>query len=467
MAAQTGGLVWTRTRVRLSCSECAFKWSTSVSLCKMKRSRTGGPVKSVKNVNNIEEVFNMMTRGASKQGRWPAGYHARVRKSSKRHSRWRRSGFVRRQFRKPVKKRRYGKRTSGSRRPQLSQSCSKYTKHRKVRQKEHDVDHMTEQKQDQITQEQAMTSQSHPSHTARGACWRGGRSRSEVTGATRSEFSGSKRPSTRPRGGDIREQRPDAALDVLAAGNSTSTGGAQDSNRNRLHQTCWPVDQFEHVCVEECPLTTRHTAKRSGDSCGESHRASGGVHPESRSRENQVTIASVLRLITWLGWWRELEEPEQSSARSRETEQSRVRRKAQCADLRDTGSATRYSRRRTEQLHNTQHGGIHDHAAKNQALETASSTQTCKEGDTEPRAANTWVSTWTGKQLVEPPQALDEPRHHTAKMVCVRRSRGEIDALASQTATPESKHSSRQQTGWRRTDEWRSQKSGPTAGKRA
>ena len=55
-------------------------------------------------------------------------------------------------------------------------------------------------------------------------------------------------------------------------------------------------------------------------------------------------------------------------------------------------------------------------------------------GDTEPRAANTWVSTWTGKQLVEPPQALDKPRHHTAKMVRVRRSRGEIDALANSDA---------------------------------
>ena len=56
------------------------------------------------------------------------------------------------------------------------------------------------------------------------------KSRSEATGAARSELSGSKRPSTRPRGKDIREQRPDAALDVLAAGNSTSTGGgAQDS----------------------------------------------------------------------------------------------------------------------------------------------------------------------------------------------------------------------------------------------
>ena len=55
------------------------------------------------------------------------------------------------------------------------------------------------------------------------------KSRSEATGAARSELSGSKRPSTRPRGKDIREQRPDAALDVLAAGDSTSTEGAQDS----------------------------------------------------------------------------------------------------------------------------------------------------------------------------------------------------------------------------------------------
>ena len=31
-------------------------------------------------------------------------------------------------------------------------------------------------------------------------------------------------------------------------------------DRNGLHQTCRPVNQFEHVCVEECPLTTRHTA---------------------------------------------------------------------------------------------------------------------------------------------------------------------------------------------------------------
>ena len=38
---------------------------------------------------------------------------------------------------------------------------------------------------------------------------------------------------------------------------------------NRLHQTCRPVNQLEHVCVEKCPLTTRHIAGRSGDSCRE------------------------------------------------------------------------------------------------------------------------------------------------------------------------------------------------------
>ena len=33
----------------------------------------------------------------------------------------------------------------------------------------------------------------------------------------------------------------------------TSTGA-------RLHQACWPVDHNEHVCVEKCPLITRHMA---------------------------------------------------------------------------------------------------------------------------------------------------------------------------------------------------------------
>ena len=57
----------------------------------------------------------------------------------------------------------------------------------------------------------------------------------------RRSSSGSKGPSTRPRGGDIREQRPDAALDVLSAGtahareeqrDSTATGSTRHADRS-------------------------------------------------------------------------------------------------------------------------------------------------------------------------------------------------------------------------------------------
>ena len=66
----------------------------------------------------------------------------------------------------------------------------------KVRQEEHDVDHKPEQRKDPIIQEQAMTSR---------------RSRSEATGAARSEQLGRAQVlSKRPRDGDIREQRPNA-----------------------------------------------------------------------------------------------------------------------------------------------------------------------------------------------------------------------------------------------------------------
>ena len=124
-----------------------------------------------------------------------------------------------------------------------------------------------------------MTSQSNPSHAAGGARWSGGRRvavrRQEQLGVSSSEeqktFHKASRWSTI------------ASSERACCGDSTGTGGAQDSNSDRLHQTCRPDNQFEHVCVEECPLTTRHTAKR--DSCGESHRALAGVHPGGRSRK--------------------------------------------------------------------------------------------------------------------------------------------------------------------------------------
>ena len=92
----------------------------------------------------------------------------------------------------------------------------------------------------------------------------------------------STRPSTRrPRDG-FRERRPDAASVVLAAGQH------KHGRSNRLHQTCGPVNQQRHVCVEKCPLTMRHVAKRSGDSCGESQQSFGGIATWRPRRNNDL-----------------------------------------------------------------------------------------------------------------------------------------------------------------------------------
>ena len=88
-------------------------------------------------------------------------------------------------------------------------------------------------------------------------------------------------------------------------------------NRNRLHQTCRPVNQFEHVCVEECPLTTRHTAAAATAAKSRNDWASAGLQPGGRSREKpnhgktqervspernkRSTLTSILRLATWTG----------------------------------------------------------------------------------------------------------------------------------------------------------------------
>ena len=79
----------------------------------------------------------------------------------------------------------------------------------------------------------------------------------------------------------------------------------------------------------------------------------------------------------------------------------------------------------THEIGNTRHGGVHDHAESETTelwRQRPLHTQRVKErgervvlGDTGPRTANTWVSTWTGEQLVVTTQALDEPRHHTAE----------------------------------------------------
>ena len=184
----------------------------------------------------------MMTRGASKQTRKLSSGLSRlseeiIQTSQQMKEKRLRSETVQKTSEETEES---SQRTSGSRRPQLSQSCSKNTKHRRSVRK-----HMTS-----TTRHKTKKGPDHPG--ARVAV-----KRQEQLGVS------SQGAKENPQGlaeGDIREQRPDATLDVLAAGDSTSTEGAQDSTTDRLHQTCRPVKEFEHVCVEECPLTTRHTA---------------------------------------------------------------------------------------------------------------------------------------------------------------------------------------------------------------
>ena len=104
--------------------------------------------------------------------------------------------------------------------------------------------------------------------------------------------------------------------------------------------------------------------------------------------------------------------------------------------------ATRCSRRRTEQPHNTQHGGIHDHAAKNQALET-----------TRPRTAREEsVRKRTRGSARGRANSSSNHRKSLTNQGTTLRRRCEYGARGarlthSQAATPESEHSSSQQTG--------------------
>ena len=66
----------------------------------------------------------------------------------------------------------------------------------------------------------------------------------------------------RPRRWDSRERRPWTRRWTCLLQDNTSTG-----EQRRVHQTRRPVNQYVRVCVERCPMTTRHTAKHSGDSC--------------------------------------------------------------------------------------------------------------------------------------------------------------------------------------------------------
>ena len=57
-----------------------------------------------------------------------------------------------------------------------------------------------------------------------------------------------------------RERRPWTRRRTCLLQDSTDTGREQ----RRLHKTRRRDNHYVHICFERCPLTTRHTAKRSG-----------------------------------------------------------------------------------------------------------------------------------------------------------------------------------------------------------
>ena len=157
---------------------------------------------------------------------------------------------------------------------------------------------------------------------------------------------GSKRPSTRPRGGGIRGAPPDAALDVLAA----VTAQAREEHKNPQLQA--PPDMQSGQSIRAClrrGVPADHEAhSRSCDSCEESQRLSFGGTAAQRPKQvkarpwQRPTIAPTRRgseqTRAGAATWNDLRHKSRRGRkdhckRSRETEQSKARRKAQRADI--------------------------------------------------------------------------------------------------------------------------------------
>ena len=122
----------------------------------------------------------------------------------------------------------------------------------------------------------------------------------------------------------IRERRPWTRRRTCLLQDSTGT----EKEQRRLHQTRRLVNQYVRVCVEMCPLPTRHTAKRSGDSCEARARLDEtsrvqmtpqlwrDCSPEAEA-ENEARShphAGPQREQTTAGWRREREQPERPSS---------------------------------------------------------------------------------------------------------------------------------------------------------
>ena len=98
---------------------------------------------------------------------------------------------------------------------------------------------------------------------------------------------GGKRPFTRPRGGGIREQRPDSALDVLAAG----TAQAREEEHKTPQQQAPPdmqTGQSIRACLRREVPADHEAHSRSGDSCEESQRLSFGGSAPRRPKQGKA-----------------------------------------------------------------------------------------------------------------------------------------------------------------------------------
>ena len=121
-----------------------------------------------------------------------------------------------------------------------------------------------------------------------------------------------------------RERRPWTRRRTCLLQDSTGSEGEQRG----LLQTRRLVNQYVRVCVEMCPLPTRHTAKRSGDSCEARERLDEtsrvemtpqlwrdcSPEAEAENEARSYPHAGPQRERTTAGWRREREQPERPSS---------------------------------------------------------------------------------------------------------------------------------------------------------
>ena len=204
---------------------------------------------------------------------------------------------------------------------------------------------------------------------------------------------------TRPRDGDIREQRPDAALDVLSAvcaSTEMSRTAPQlqappDMLTGQSKQACLrrrvPTDHEAHSQAQRRLLWRVATTELRRVPAAEAE-AEHAMHGRIRTpkRNSRSTIAVMLK-------------PFARARRRRE----RVRRSNQALES-PTSTHSAWRMRRVVLVSPADHA----QHAKVRAEE---------QRESEHAEKDTWVTTWTREQLVETAKTLTKPRPHIAQVV--------------------------------------------------